>query len=817
MSITLEKINRRMYQLNFTSNSNRLKNLSGIRLLDESNNIFFENNALNLIKNWEGLDADIDKAFESSLEYYDIILKYGSKNLINKCTEILSEAASKVRNASELKRSLKYRLSRLNKGTTIKKGVENDSPLANIKNAMEKIKSSISSPIANNSNSSSSEEDSEDNDKLIEENYNILIEKISESAEIDRIVRQYSNIHKRFNIDKIISESGTDDKSIYNTIYNISKYIDTFNSPFKNKYNATLETVWYGLQKYHIVYENSNIINAVTDYYLFNNLIPDSISFIEDTKDLSKVSPIFSEQDFSCLDYIDKSNISTFFKSNLDYKSVVENYTLDGKLQDIVSGGPDEILSIKSSDKDEELGDFIKDFRQRCADSADQQVSNFITYKALVDQILVHQKSQLVFYIDSMITLLRVVFLSNDEIDIKDITKILDNITDSVLELPLSETQSRNILNLYDSELDAVKKLAEENNVARLITYSDDLEVDRNKVNNFITDNYSTEEENVEEDSSNSEDGLTEAAEIILIADLMTSLCEDGTIEPDISMIINGNVTKFTNDTIDALTDFSVTVPSMLDKQSLKETFIDYRSDLRAQKNKTIEDYIRIDCLTNNISRLNESTTIFTTTGDAKGCIAYLMCMNELKNLYIDEDSNKYFTEAMSFTNNLKLAANNLKRAAINLASKEKSASDAIDTAVNSIARNMEKEMSAQDRERVVRGSILPSTSKCIKLALTFAVAWAVQPAIAVIGALGMFFSRKNSQAKERQLALDEIEIELKMCERYLRMYEEQQDMQKIRQCEIIQRNLERQRQRIKYKMAVDFKHADVSSVKDPY
>ena len=80
-----------------------------------------------------------------------------------------------------------------------------------------------------------------------------------------------------------------------------------------------------------------------------------------------------------------------------------------------------------------------------------------------------------------------------------------------------------------------------------------------------------------------------------------------------------------------------------------------------------------------------------------------------------------------------------------------------------------------------------------------------------------MFFSRKNSQAKERQLALDEIEIELKMCERYIRLYEEQQDMQKIRQCEIIQRNLERQRQRIKYKMAVDFKHADTSSIKDPY
>ena len=45
-----------------------------------------------------------------------------------------------------------------------------------------------------------------------------------------------------------------------------------------------------------------------------------------------------------------------------------------------------------------------------------------------------------------------------------------------------------------------------------------------------------------------------------------------------------------------------------------------------------------------------------------------------------------------------------------------------------------------------------------------------------------------------------------------MRIYEDKNDLEAVRQCEIIQRNLQRQYQRIKYKMKVDFKHADTSS-----
>ena len=54
-------------------------------------------------------------------------------------------------------------------------------------------------------------------------------------------------------------------------------------------------------------------------------------------------------------------------------------------------------------------------------------------------------------------------------------------------------------------------------------------------------------------------------------------------------------------------------------------------------------------------------------------------------------------------------------------------------------------------------------------------------------------------------MVLDEIEIELKICQKYIDIAEQKNDMKALRELLSIQRNLERQRQRIKYKMKVNF------------
>ena len=62
---------------------------------------------------------------------------------------------------------------------------------------------------------------------------------------------------------------------------------------------------------------------------------------------------------------------------------------------------------------------------------------------------------------------------------------------------------------------------------------------------------------------------------------------------------------------------------------------------------------------------------------------------------------------------------------------------------------------------------------------------------------------KKKNQRRVNNSFFFDIEIELKMCERYLKQAEEKNDMKAIRQIEMTQRNLQRQQQRIKYKMHV--------------
>ncbi len=818
MSITIEKINKRLYRLNY-KNPNPVEDLSSIRLVDESKNLFFENNALEKIKNWEGLSENTNAAYESALDAYDLMLQYGSNAGIKEATNILLEGASKVRDANSLMRSLRYRFGRIRKVsglTNVGKATVRNSITQSIKNLQNSL---TAGQLMNKSSSPAPEENK------MAECYNLLISEVSDINECDRIVRQYSNIHRRFNIDRTITESMQYNDSPYNLIFDIASYVDTFKSSFKSKYNSALESVWYGLNKYHIYCENSEIIKAVTDYFVIERGV--SESEIEDIKSIQYITPIFNQSDFSVLDYMDDDIVDTTI-DRLDYLSQAEEYgaedfqSLHSKLKDLEESVLNTITNINTeiSEDDQKsanyaIAKYMCEYRKQCLANKDS-IMNMASFKALLEKI---QQDNCTKYIvqtlPQFLSLIRTVFIIGSDIhDINKATSLIDQMQKMIDSINISKQEAEKVLSDYDNEINTIKakqtKIDDKEFNSRIDIYLNTLYANRAFIKQYI-ENFNDPAED-EHPVDEEDDAIKEAAQIILISQLMESLCED-LIDPDIDYIVNGNVAKLSNNTLDALTDFSVTVPSIINKDSLCDTLISERNKIR-ENASSVNEYIRIDCLNNNIQRLKQESNMYNTCNDATGCIAYLLCLNELK-AYNAESDSKYFTEAMSFVNTLRLAANNLRRAAIKLTEKEKAASNSVDMMVNQIAKSMDKEMSAAERERIVRGQILPPASKCLKYALAFGITALVKPELAVIGAIGLFFTRKKSTMRERQMALDEIEIELKMCDRYIRIYEDQQDMEKLRQCEMIQRNLLRQQQRIRYKMKVDFHHADISSVKN--
>ena len=244
--------------------------------------------------------------------------------------------------------------------------------------------------------------------------------------------------------------------------------------------------------------------------------------------------------------------------------------------------------------------------------------------------------------------------------------------------------------------------------------------------------------------------------------------------------------------------------------ESLNEEYQRLKTD-RKPNHYVYLEYARSARATFEQTKLLEGSDEFLYNANALTAL-YEVCtaVQALKESSVCVDS---ITEDTSMTNKLKLSAEKLKKTAANLSDKEKMMSKRIDGSMESLRRSIEKSLTTDNREAIIKGQIVPSASKIIKMAITGGAAWMINPAIAVIGAIGSLAMSKKLQKKERQLLLDEINIELEMCEKYLKIAEDKDDMKATRELLQIQKRLEREKARITHKAKYDYNtHIDTGT-----
>ena len=171
---------------------------------------------------------------------------------------------------------------------------------------------------------------------------------------------------------------------------------------------------------------------------------------------------------------------------------------------------------------------------------------------------------------------------------------------------------------------------------------------------------------------------------------------------------------------------------------------------------------------------------------------------------YISESKDE--KSGMSFLSKVKIAGENLRRSMLKAKDKDKQLSMKLDSELNRTMKSAKKAMISDSRESIIRGSFLPSASKCIHLALAGGVVALFSPVAAVIALIGFIGSSKVLTEKERNLILDDIDIEIKMCDKYLKAAEDKDDLVAVREIMKTKRDLERQRARILYNKNYIFK-----------
>lgn len=177
------------------------------------------------------------------------------------------------------------------------------------------------------------------------------------------------------------------------------------------------------------------------------------------------------------------------------------------------------------------------------------------------------------------------------------------------------------------------------------------------------------------------------------------------------------------------------------------------------------------------------------------------------------EDGKNNAKDALSGINitSVKLALKGLKEKGQKLSAKEQQASRELDYTVDNLIKSTQRAMTNDRREAIIKGSIIPSASKCLKISIGMAgVAEFAGPGAAVIALIGMIANSKRLNRKERQLLMDEIEIELKIVDKEINMAESDGNTKKMRTLMQYQKTLQREYQRLKYNMRVTTSHTPV-------
>lgn len=165
-----------------------------------------------------------------------------------------------------------------------------------------------------------------------------------------------------------------------------------------------------------------------------------------------------------------------------------------------------------------------------------------------------------------------------------------------------------------------------------------------------------------------------------------------------------------------------------------------------------------------------------------------------------DESTDLTVVNEMNLVNNLKLAQQRFKKSIVKMSDKEKKLSHQMDSVYDRFVYQIEKNMSNKNREAVIKGSVIPSFSALIKLALAAGVASFISPVLSAITVLGGLAASKKATANERKYILDEIEIQLKVVDKKLQLAENNNDMKSYEQLLKIQRQLQSERNRIIYR-----------------
>ena len=811
--LTFTDVRTRQRNLMVGGSSNPRQNVNINYLYESLHERYSFQNAKMVFEGWDRLADRDDTRLEKVLEAFDIVCDCDSLSNINYIANIIEgKIIPKVRGPKATRHLNNYKLGKFkiqntkaqnhNKDNTnaLKTALSNKGSVGNSLHPNRKYKYDIyGKKIDGTKKEKDIQASDEAKDKKIEECCDRFIEASMINDQCDRVLDNYNKISRRFDLDTKVRKTALTEEAIEECIHEMCSLIDGYDIPLGVKYNVALEEVMYIMYKNYIDVSLSTIAECTTDYFLLSRDCSDDM--IHDMKYILENTSFYSKEDLE--------NVYGVLESSKD---------------PVIKSSEDEINAVLESSKkgNSNIKKLIQEFKL----SRNKNVS---TLKKCITRIFVNSPDNIVKNIPDIFDFLRIT-ASIAVIGIQPVIGILTIITGAFLKMKIRRDEMERVIKQYKKSRDMYKKKAENakndkakeqyndmvkklnDDIQKLEDYADNLYTEKEKedrmAKKYMEDNDDDFDFNFDESC---------LVDIDLISKI-AKLCENMNWgREDLNAVIKNNIRKASSQDIYDISESVCLCNGAFDSANYINILED---ELLYQRSLTsLSKYEKIDTIKECIKMVDsiKHNDLFEDNDGADPIdLIYenTVYYNEVINDTIELLTHLEESGGISFSSKLKIAKENLKKTAKTLKDKERTLSNKIDVSVGVVQQSAKKALINDNREAIIKGSLIPSASKCIKAAITTGAAWLVSPALAVIGALGAIGISKKLQKKERQLILDDIEIELDMCERYIKLAEEKNDMKAIRNLMQTKRALQRQQQRLKYNMAVEFGEK-VHKVKD--
>ena len=131
-----------------------------------------------------------------------------------------------------------------------------------------------------------------------------IIDALEEAVICDKLVKNYSDLCNRFNVNEYIQENAYKD-NFSECIYELCSFIDTYKLGIDTKFRMALDEIQFGFARNHISYPVEKIVEDVTSYFLTDIMKPNDknreiLNIMDKTIDSD---PFYSDKDKSYITY----------------------------------------------------------------------------------------------------------------------------------------------------------------------------------------------------------------------------------------------------------------------------------------------------------------------------------------------------------------------------------------------------------------------------------------------------------------------------------------------------------------------------------